>query len=129
MSNKLSLLSTFQEIITAINESGGTPTLESLTIKMSDGTIVGTYTPTKKTTLVIPSYSGSGGGVIVNSNILVAKSVSEMDALKTDENVGKVALYIGTSTDKYRKGARYLIENASSELGSFVLGESTLWAE
>lgn len=128
MSNKLSLLSTFQEIITAINESGGAPTLESLTIKMSDGTIVGTYTPTKKATLVIPSYSGSGGA-IVSSNILVAKSVSEMDALKTDENVGKVALYIGTSTDKYRKGARYLIENASSELGSFVLGESTLWAE
>lgn len=128
MSNKLSLLSTFQEIITAINESGGAPTLESLTIKMSDGTIVGTYTPTKKATLVIPSYSGSGG-VTVSSNILVAKSVSEMDALKTDENVGKVALYIGTSTDKYRKGARYLIENASSELGSFVLGESTLWAE
>jgi hypothetical protein len=129
MSNKLSLLSTFQEIITAINECEGAPTLESLTIKMSDGTVVGTYTPTKKTTLVIPSYSGSGGGVIVNSDILVAKSVSEMDALKTDENVGKVVLYIGTSTDTYRKGARYLIENASSELGSFVLGESTLWAE
>lgn len=50
----------------------------------------------------------------------------EMNAFVKDENINKIVMYVGKSTNKYKKGSIYKIEESTSELGSFILGTSTL---
>ena len=70
--------------------------------------------------------NGSGGSSSTGGNFLTANTHEEMGALIVDDNIGKIVMFLGETTDRYQKGRMYLIEESLSALDSFVLDASVL---